>query len=80
MNTQSADDKALAEVRRLLLEREAVKKRLDGIDQAINLAVGISNEDRPLKERLSKSDFHKLVNGHERVPKKKRQSLDCRMV
>jgi hypothetical protein len=64
----------LQDVRRLWLERAQKQRELDAIDRAIALALGINGEDRPAKQRLSRSDIRTLfrTTPNECLPKKKR--------
>ena len=69
---------SLREIRRLLAEREAKQREIDDLDRAIARAAGMADDDRPDRQRLSRSDFRNLCRiTNERIPKKKRPALDC---
>ena len=82
MSQQPTEQGTLQEVRRLLAERAAKQKELEVIDHAINIAVGLEEELRPTRQTLSKKDFRNAcrVYPNERIPAKKRQSLDSGLV
>jgi hypothetical protein len=67
-------DADLAEIRRLVLEREAKKREMDALDLAIKRAVGMETEISSRTKSLSERDFVALCGGghRERVSKKKR--------
>ncbi|MDR2056314.1 MAG: hypothetical protein LBQ10_10680 [Desulfovibrio sp.] len=82
---RAISDTDLAEIRRLVLERETKKREMDALDLALKKAVGISTADRPDKSRrMSDSDFETLcgVKGgkRERISKTAGQALDCGLV
>lgn len=82
MQHQPTDIAALQEVRRLLAERAAKQREMESIDRAINIAVGLEEEDRPKRPRLSRADIRNISRApkNERVPTKKRQTLDSSLV
>ena len=82
MQQQPADTATIQEVRRLLAERTAKQKELASIDRAINIAVGLEEEDRPKRPRLSRADIRNISRAprNECIPTKKRQPLDSGVV
>jgi hypothetical protein len=78
-------DSDIAEIRRLVLERDEKKREMDALDLALKKAVGISTTDRPDKaRRMSDTDFKALCGAkgrkRERIPKATGQTLDCGLV
>lgn len=82
MQQQPTDAERMQEVRRLWSERAAKEKELASIDRAINIAVGLEEEDRPKRPRLSRADIRNISRAprNECVSTKKRQSLDSGVV
>jgi len=60
MQQQPTDSVAMQEVRRLLAERAAKKRELDAIDQALERAAGVDDEDRPQNRRLTGKDVRAM--------------------